>query len=122
MFDVFRDGPSRRVLWGADPAGRFRAREYFDELAAGERAKFEALFRQMAEVGRIRSKERFTREPDGIYCFKNHGKRIACFFDGRDVVLIFGFDKKTDQSTRSRRHLDTAARLRARYLDNAREV
>ena len=77
----------------------------------------------MAETGKIRSKERFAKEPDGIYCFKNHGRRIACFFEGRDVVLIDGFGKKTNQSKRSRRRLETAARLRVEYLnENQKEV
>jgi len=116
MFDVLRDGESRRVGWGADQAGRYRAREYFEELKEREQLKFDALFHRMADTGRIRSRERFAKEPDGIYCFKNHGKRIACFLHGRDVVLISGFAKKTDQSTRSRRHLETAARLRKEYL------
>lgn len=116
MLDVLRDGPSRRLVWGADPSGHYRAREYFEKLKRADQAKFDALFRRLAETGRIKNKEKFVKEPDGIYCFKCHSKRIACFFDGRDVVLIDGFGKKTGQSTRSRRRLATAARLRAQYL------
>jgi hypothetical protein len=116
MSDVLRDGASRKLLWGADPSGRRRAREYFEELELADQAKFEALFRLLAETGRIKNKEKFVKEPGGIYCFKCHAKRIACFFDGRDVVLIDGFGKKTRQSKRSRRRLETAARLRAQYL------
>jgi hypothetical protein len=117
MFDVLREGTSRRLVWGADPSGRFRARKYFEDLGDRERAKFEALFRLLAETGKIRSKERFVKEPNGIYCFKNHGKRIACFFDGKDAVLIDGFGKKTTRSKRSQRQLETAAKLRVNYLE-----
>ena len=117
MSDVLRDGASRRLLWGADASGRYRAREYFEGLREGDRIRFDSLFRRLAETGSIKRKEQFVMEPDGIWCFKLHGKRIACFFDGRDVVLIEGFGKKTDQSKRSRRRLKTAARLRQEYLD-----
>lgn len=118
MFDVLRDGASRRLVWGADGSGRYRAREYFEGLEDREQAKFEPLFRRLAETGKITNRERFIKEPDGIYCFKNHAKRIACFFDELDVVLIDGFGKKTTNSKRSRRRLATAAKLRRQYLDD----
>lgn len=116
MLDVLLDGSSRRLVWGVDPSGSYRAREYFEELKDRDRAKFEALFRLLAETGQIRNKQRFVKEPGDIWCFKQHAKRIACFFDERDVVLIYGFGKKTDQSKRTRRELATAARLRVGYL------
>lgn len=117
MFDVLREGASRRLVWGADSSGRFRARDYFEELDMRDRAKFEPLFERLAETGRISNKDRFVKEPDGIWCFKAHAKRLACFFDEQDVVVIYGFGKKTDNSRRSRRHLKTAAKLRAEYLN-----
>jgi hypothetical protein len=105
------------LVWGADSSGRFRAREFFEGLKDFEQAKFEPLFRALAETGKITNRERFAKEPNGIWCFKTHGRRLACFFDGRDVVLIHGFGKKTDNSRRSRRELKTAAKLRLAYLD-----
>jgi hypothetical protein len=116
MSDVLRDGASRRLLWGADSSGCYRAREYFEELEAADQAKFEPLFRALAETGKITNRERFVKEPDGIWCFKTHGRRLACFFIGRDVILIDGFGKKTTKSKRSRRKLETAAKLRDVYL------
>ncbi|HWM54306.1 MAG TPA: type II toxin-antitoxin system RelE/ParE family toxin [Solirubrobacterales bacterium] len=117
MFDVLLEGGSRRLVWGADSSGRFRAREYFDDLKDPDRAKFEASFRMLAETGHIKSKERFVKEPGGIWCFKQHGMRIACLFDERDVVLIHGFGKKATKSKRSRRELETAAKLKDHYLE-----
>jgi Phage derived protein Gp49-like (DUF891) len=117
MFDVLREGASRRLIWGADSSGRYRARDYFEELDVGEQAKFEPLFDRLAETGKISNRERFVKEPNGIYCFKSHARRIACFFDMRDVVLIHGFGKKATSSKRSRRQLATAARLRVQYLE-----
>jgi hypothetical protein len=121
MFDVFRDGASRRLVWGADSSGTYRAQKYFEDLEARDQAKFEPLFRALAETGKISNKERFVKEPDGIYCLKCHAKRIACFFDGGDVVLIDGFGKKANNSRRSRRHLKTAAKLRRQYLDEKKK-
>lgn len=108
------------MVWGSDPSGRFRARDYFEELDMRDRAKFEPLFERLAETGRISNKDRFVKEPGDIWCFKAHARRLACFFDARDVVLIYGFGKKTDNSKRSRRHLETAAKLRTEYLTENR--
>ena len=85
-----------------------------------DRAKFQPLFEALAETGKISNRERFVKEPGGIWCFKSHARRLACFFDAQDVVLIYGFGKKTDNSKRSRRHLETAARLRTEYLAETR--
>ena len=120
MFDVLREGASRRLVWGADSSGRFRARDYFEKLDVREQAKFEPLFRRLADTGNITNKERFVKEPDGIWCLKTHARRLACFYDERDIVLIDGFGKKTTSSKRSRRHLKTAARLRVQYLEENR--
>jgi hypothetical protein len=117
MFDVLRDGQSRQLVWGADPSGRFRARDYFEALEDFEQAKFQPLFKAMAETGRITNRERFVKEPDEIWCFKTHGRRLACFFIGPEVVLIHGFGKKANNSRRTRRELKTAAKLRVAYLD-----
>jgi phage-related protein len=123
MSDVLRDGASRKLVWGADSSGNYRARDYFEGLDDKERAKFEPLFNALAETGKITNRERFTKEPNDIWCFKTHGRRLACFFLGRVVVLIHGFGKKTDRSRRSRRELETAAKLRRAYLDeHAKEV
>jgi phage-related protein len=108
------------LVWGADSSGRYRARDYFEALETGDQAKFEPLFHRLAETGKISNRERFVKEPNGIYCFKCHARRIACFFDERDVVLIHGFGKKTTSSKRSRRQLATAAKLRAQYLEENR--
>ena len=111
------------MVWGADSSGNYRARDYFEALDDRERAKFEPLFDALAETGKITNRERFTKEPNDIWCFKTHGRRLACFFLGRVVVLIHGFGKKTDRSRRSRRELETAAKLRRAYLDeHAKEV
>lgn len=113
---VVRDGSSRRIVWGADGNGRYRAKEYFEALDIQQRAKFEPAFTAMAETGKITNPEKFNSEGDGLFCFKIHKHRLACFYDGRDVVIISGFEKKDDRSKRSSRELTIAKGLRGDYV------
>lgn len=113
---VVRDGTSRRIVWGADDNGRYRAREYFEALDVPQRAKFEPAFTAMAETGKITNPEKFNFEGDGLFCFKIHRHRLACFNDGRDVVIMSGFEKKDDHSKKTARELEIAKGLRDDYV------
>lgn len=113
---VVRDGGKRRIIWGPDGNGRLRAKEYFEALDIRQRAKFEPAFTAMAETGKITNQEKFNFEGDGLFCFKIHKHRLACFNDGRDLVIISGFDKKDDRSKRSSRELAAAKELRDDYV------
>ena len=64
---VVRDGCSRRILWGPDGNGRYRAKEYFEALDIRQRAKFEPAFTAMAETGKITNPEKFNFEGDGLF-------------------------------------------------------
>ena len=75
----------------------------------------------MAEVGFIRDTTRFRSEGGGLSVFKIHKHRLACFDDGRDLVIIHGFAKKTKKGKRESRELKTAEALRAGYLDRKKE-
>lgn len=112
---VVRSGSCRRIVWGADGNGRYRAQEYFESLDIRLRAKFEPAFTAMAETGKIANPEKFAFEGDGLFCFKIHKHRLACFNDGRDVVIISGFTKKDDRSKKSARELEIAKGLRDDY-------
>jgi len=120
MSYIVRDGSSRRLIWGADGSGRHRAKEYFDGLGVRDRAKFEPAFSAMAETGKITNREKFNFEGDGLYCFKIHKHRLACFFESRDVVIISGFEKKDDRSRKHSRQLDIAKELRDDYLQRTK--
>jgi mRNA-degrading endonuclease RelE of RelBE toxin-antitoxin system len=113
---LLREGPARRLVWGADANGTFRAKEYFDALDIATQAKFEPWFTRMAETGKIRNPEKFRHEGGNLYAYKIGAHRLPCFFDGRDVVLIDGFAKKDMRSKRSVRALENAARLRDEHL------
>jgi hypothetical protein len=114
---IYLETSFRRIVWGADAGRRFRGEEYFEGLALKDQAKFEPVFRNVATEPRTHNTTRFRKESDGIWCFKCHKRRLACFFDGRDVVVIYGFDKKADGGRRETRELATAVRLRQQYLE-----
>ena len=71
---------------------------------------------RLAETGILTNPEHFKQVRGNLYCFKAHRHRLACFFDGGDVVLIDGFDKKEMKSKRSEQSLRTAEKLRDDYL------
>lgn len=115
--ELLREGPAKRLVWGADGTGRRRAQEHFDALSIKEQASFDVNFRRMAETGLINNKEKFRHERSNLFVFKIFKQRLACFFDGRTVVLISGFTKKSDKDKKVKRELDTAEVLRNAYLD-----
>jgi hypothetical protein len=117
VYKVIREGEKRRIGWGSDPSGRYRGEKYFEELPSADQAKFEPLFERMAETGQIRNTERFRQEEKNLYVFKSFNRRLACFFDGAEVVIIDGFTKKSDKGRRSRRHVQQARALRDAYLE-----
>lgn len=105
------------LWWVADASEHFRAKEYFDNLNVSERAKFQALFELMAENGVILNKERFRKEhATHISCFKSGQHRLACFREGRSLMLVHGFRKKTDKDKRLKRGLEAAERIRTEHL------
>jgi hypothetical protein len=113
-------GQGCSLWWARGSSDRFRGKDYFDKLKPPEKAKFEALFERMARDGRIPNIELFRKESDEIYCFKRYQDRLACFQQGTDWLIVHGFRKKRDKDKRSKRHIETAERIRTRYLDRTR--
>jgi mRNA-degrading endonuclease RelE of RelBE toxin-antitoxin system len=114
-------GKQRRVSWEQDSAGRYRGKEYFDQLNDKDRAKFEPLFKRLSDELQIYNDTRFRKEIDGIFCLKSGHHRLASFFDSSDLLIISGFQKKTRRDRRSARALETAVRLRDEYFERKRE-
>lgn len=115
--EVLRSGEARRLVWGADENGRMRAKEHFESLNAKDQKSFQSLFERMADTGSIKNIEKFRHEEKNLFVFKIFKQRLACFFDGSDVVLISGFTKKSDKSKRGAREISTAAGLRDAYME-----
>jgi hypothetical protein len=106
------------LWWVDDASGHHRAKVYFDKkLTPRERAKFEALFKRLAEHGRIGNSEQFTKESTEIWCFKRGKLRITCFKEGSDWLLASGFKKKDNWDKRQKREIKTAETIRTDYLD-----
>jgi hypothetical protein len=114
---LLEPGPACTLSWVAGASGKFRAKEYFDSLNDSDRAKFHVLFERMARDGVIKNEQLFRKESDDIYCFKRGQHRLACFREGRDMMLVYGFRKKTNKDTRLRRDIEKAERIRAEYID-----
>jgi hypothetical protein len=111
-------GLARDLWWVADESGRFRAKDYFDEeLSDVERRRFRVAFEQMAEAGAIVNEERYRKEGPNLASFKAGKHRLLCFRDGRDVMLVAAFRKKSDKDKRLARVIKTAERIRDAYLD-----
>jgi hypothetical protein len=105
------------LWWAAGSSNRSRAQEYFDNLKLAEKAKFDVLFERMGRDGEIKNPEHFRKESDNIYCFKRGQHRLACFRQGKDLMLVHGFRKKSDKDKRLKREIEIAERIRTEYLD-----
>jgi hypothetical protein len=106
-------GTRKTIVWARDESGRLHGKEYFDRLPQADRAKMEALLHRMGDHGEIRNTEQFRHEENKLYCFKRFKRRLMCFFDGSDVVITHGFDKKRDKL--DRKQLARGDRIRSNY-------
>jgi len=120
------------IEYARDAKGRYLAEEWLSSLekeigkkeASKVRAKFKALFAQMAANGEIPNDSRFSNERGDIYGFKYEYKkrlyRIACFQDGDVWVLTHGFVKPGAQKGKGKwptTELDRADRIQKEHLD-----
>ena len=111
-------GSACSLWWAGDSSEQLRAKDYFDDLKDTERAKFQVLFERMARDGTIKNTELFRKEAGGnVSCFKRGQYRLACFREGRDLMLVHGFRKKSDKDKRLKREIEIAERIRTQYLD-----
>lgn len=115
---VYR-GTARTIVWATDSSGKMRGREYFEGLDQRDRAKFDAKFSRMGDMGTIRNPEHFAPEGDGIYVFKIFKHRLFCFFDGIEVVITHGFKKKSNKMPRT--ELERAKRIRSEHMKGGQQ-
>ena len=109
------EGAKRSLHWMPDASGKFRARDYYDELDEKTRKRFKALFARMAREG-IRNQAHFRWVDGPVGYFKADCHRITCFEEDDRLLLVSGILKKTDRDTRSRREVKIALGLRDDYL------
>lgn len=97
-------GHALTVIWATDQRGRAPAKEFYDGLATEDQAKVLALFRRLAEVGRIRSRENFKRlgkkakkKGSELWEIKKFQVRLlGDFRPGKVFVVAHGVLKKRD--------------------------
>jgi hypothetical protein len=91
------------------------AKEWLEKKATiSERAKFDHLFRWMAEFGQIRNTELFRSLEDGIYEFKKDSNRVFCFQQGRCWRLTHHYRKGGQKCPR--KQIDRAIQIRDEFL------
>ncbi len=84
--------------------------EFFLSLDAADQAKMLALFRMLAETGRIPNREKFKSLGEGLFEFKSFQLRfLGDFRPGRRFVIAFGLRKKKDKLDRA--DIETAVRI-----------
>jgi phage-related protein len=113
------DGELKIVEWYFDDRGKMPAQKYWENLEKSEKEKAARLFRYMAQEGKIKNKEKFVHEGDGIYAFKPSKDRFFCFFfgDGK-VVVTNAYKKKSNKMPPGEKN--KALGFRADYLKRVR--
>lgn len=115
---VICEGGCFTVEWGAASNGECQARDYYDELNTGDRARALALFVRMANVGKIFDTTRFTKETAKLYAFKPQPHRFFCFFvQGRRVVIVTAYRKQGDKVPR--REIARAEAVRGQWFERS---
>lgn len=108
------------VAWARDERGRSPAREFFESLASGDKAKVLALFQRLAELGPegMRNREKFkslgTTRGQRLCEFKSHQIRfLGAYRGGHLFLLAYGLVKKKNELPVQA--LEAAARLLAAH-------
>ena len=99
------------VEWAWDHRGRLPAKEFVASLSPDDQAKLLALFKLLAEQGKIRNTEKFKRvEGTGLFEFKSFQLRLlGDFRPNRRFLVAHGLHKKKDKLSRG--DIDTAIRI-----------
>lgn len=89
-------GKKFAIEWYFDGRGYSQAYEYFKLSSQAQQDRVLALFRLMAEQGKIWDETKFRNEDDGIYAFKlNQDRYLSFFFKGGKIIVASAFTKKT---------------------------
>jgi hypothetical protein len=88
-------GACYSIEWGLGSAGECQAREYYGTLSEQDRARTLALFKRMADVGKIYDNTKFTQETKKLYAFKPQPHRFFGFFiKGRRIIIVSAYRKQ----------------------------
>jgi phage-related protein len=96
---VVCDGSFFEILWGIAYGGGCQARDYYESLEDADRAKALALFKRMADVGKIYDKTKFNKETEKLYAFKPQPHRFFCFFSkGKKIFIVSAYQKQGEKT------------------------
>jgi len=93
------------------------AEEFLRSRDPSDRAKLAALFRRLADFGRIDNRQKFKKVDGEIFEFKCFQIRIGCFQQGRTWFLTHGFVKKQDKWPKS--ELARAETIRREHMSGS---
>jgi phage-related protein len=114
---ILCEGLCFTIEWGRASNGRCQAQEYYEALAQADRAKALALFKRMADVGRIYDTTKFNQETEKLYVFKSQPHRFFCFFmKGRRIFVVSAYQKQGQKAPA--REIERAERIRQYCLDS----
>ena len=99
--------------WATDARGRLPAREFYEALSDEDRAKASALFRLLADTGKIHNREKFKSlgaKGRNLHEFKSFQLRlVGDFRRGHRFLVAHGVRKKKNDLSRA--DIETALRV-----------
>ncbi len=108
------------IEWFVDHKGYSQPFEYFDKSSKLQQDKTTALFKYMANHGKIFNREKFNNEDDDIYAFKINQDRYLCFFfKGGKIIVTNAFIKKSQKIPP--REKERALRIMDDYIKRVKE-
>jgi phage-related protein len=92
-------GAKFTIEWYVDEKGYSQAYDFFEESSEVEQDKILALFKLMANIGKIFDVTKFRNEGEEIFAFKsNQQDRYLCFFfKGGKIIVTNAFVKKSQK-------------------------
>lgn len=114
------EGACFTVLWGYVGNGNCQARDYYEAIELSERAKALALFKRMADLGKIYDTAKFNQETKKLYVFKPQPHRFFCFFvKGRRILIVSAYHKQGDKAPP--KEIARAESLRVKCMERIEE-
>ena len=106
------------VEWAIDARGRMPGREFLNSQSEADQAKVYALFKQLADTGQLRNREKFQKlTGSDIFEFKSFQLRFfGNFRPGYRFVVAFGVRKKKQRANSA--DLRVAAKLLQEHDDH----
>ena len=96
---VLISGAWGRVVWAVDSSGRSPGRDFYERLEKAEKAKLYSPMKELAEKGRVPSRERFKKlgnlQGQALWEIKSFQLRlIGTYSPRREFVVAHGLKKK----------------------------